>query len=409
MRSYPAILILPLVAKLLSKRHNPSAEQRHFKVPQNYHNLGLVALVARLLNKRHNLSAGQRHCRVLQNYHKFALVALGIGLSACQTEQDARETETRSEATVIAFGSCNRQDKPQPLWDDILATQPERWVWLGDNIYGDTDDMAVLKAKYKQQNANAGYQKLKSAVPMIGIWDDHDYGTNDGGRNYAHREASQQLFHDFIGTPPDAERRQRPGIYHTYDHTTRSGKKITFILLDTRYFKDDITRTSAGYQPDSTAQLLGEEQWKWLSETFRKSTADLHIVATSVQLIPEEHKYEKWANFPTERQRFLDSLQHWKPAPVLLLSGDRHLAEISKLELPELPYPLYEITSSGLTHAGTIAEEPNRHRISALIHSQLNFGVLKIYADEAPLRVVGQVRGEGNEVLAQVDMQLSVR
>ena len=61
--------------------------------------------------------------------------------------------------TRIAAGSCNRQDLPQPLWDSILQFQPQLWVWLGDNIYGDTDDMVVLAEKWAEQKKKPGYSR----------------------------------------------------------------------------------------------------------------------------------------------------------------------------------------------------------------------------------------------------------
>src|SRR5687767_400648 len=82
-----------------------------------------------------------------------------------------------SSAQVLerfAFGSCNRQGLPQPLWDPILDTHPDLWMWLGDNIYADTEDMEVMRQKYAQQLANVGYRRLRDSVPVIGIWDDHD-------------------------------------------------------------------------------------------------------------------------------------------------------------------------------------------------------------------------------------------
>src|SRR5687768_6847248 len=93
----------------------------------------------------------------------------------------------------IAFGSCNRQDLPQPLWEVIAGDQPDLWIWLGDNIYGDSNDMGVIKAKYDKQLQHPGYQKFTAQVPVIGTWDDHDYGRNDAGKSYPYKKATQQL------------------------------------------------------------------------------------------------------------------------------------------------------------------------------------------------------------------------
>src|SRR5687768_16983467 len=91
---------------------------------------------------------------------------------------------------IFAFGSCNRQNLPQPLWDVIARDEPDLWIWLGDNIYGDTNDMVVLKAKYDQQLQQEGYRRFTAQVPVIGTWDDHDYGRNDANKSYPYKKAS---------------------------------------------------------------------------------------------------------------------------------------------------------------------------------------------------------------------------
>ena len=58
--------------------------------------------------------------------------AAGVTRLEPLTRPDARHAPRR-----IAFGSCCDQDKPQPIWDAIIETQPELFIFLGDNIYGD--------------------------------------------------------------------------------------------------------------------------------------------------------------------------------------------------------------------------------------------------------------------------------
>ena len=67
----------------------------------------------------------------------------------------------------IAFGSCARQDKPQPIWDAVIETKPQLFAFLGDNIYADTEDMNVMRAKYALLGKQPGYQKLKQTCPIV--------------------------------------------------------------------------------------------------------------------------------------------------------------------------------------------------------------------------------------------------
>jgi len=274
----------------------------------------------------------------------------------------------------IAFGSCNRQDAPQPLWKPILADHPDLWVWMGDNIYGDSPIMDTLRAKYRRQNAQVEYQLLKESTPIIGIWDDHDYGINDGGKNYAQKKASRDLMYDFLSVPLDASERKREGGYAAYTYG-EGNQQVKVILLDGRYFRDTLERIDRIYQINPTGQILGDAQWKWLENELKTSTARVNFIVSGIQILPTEHAYEKWANFPQEREKLLNLLSNSGVQNPILLSGDRHIAEIMKLVDSRFPKGIYEVTASGLTHTWSgIAEEKNSLRISELI-AKLNYGL----------------------------------
>jgi alkaline phosphatase D len=175
--------------------------------------------------------------------------------------------------------------------------------------------------------------------PILATWDDHDYGANDVGREYPMREESEQVFLDFFEVPEESPRRSRPGIYDAVMFGPE-GKRLQVILLDTRYFRSELPRnpkedwpTKGRYTPvdDVEATMLGEAQWEWLEEVLREPT-DLRILASSIQVIPSEHEWEKWANFPLERERLLALLGEAGAERTLVISGDRHIGEMSRVE-----------------------------------------------------------------------------
>uniref|UniRef100_UPI0040473FFF alkaline phosphatase D family protein n=1 Tax=Algoriphagus sp. TaxID=1872435 RepID=UPI0040473FFF len=274
----------------------------------------------------------------------------------------------------MAFGSCNRQDAPQPLWKPIIAEKPDLWVWMGDNIYGDSPVMDTLRAKYMRQNSNLDYQLLKARTPIIGVWDDHDYGINDGGKNYAQKKTSRDLMFDFLNVPLGAPERKREGGYSSYTYG-EGNQQVKVILLDGRYFRDTLARVDRVYQINSTGQILGDAQWQWLENELKTSTARVNFIVSGIQFLPTEHAYEKWANFPQEREKLLNLIASSGVQNPILLSGDRHIAEIMKLVDSRFPEGIYEVTASGLTHTWSgIAEEKNSFRISELI-AKLNYGL----------------------------------
>ncbi|MBL7776506.1 MAG: hypothetical protein JNK89_10925, partial [Saprospiraceae bacterium] len=105
----------------------------------------------------------------------------------------------RSKAlTEIAFGSCNRMDKPQTMWFDVAANNPDLWIWLGDIVYADTTNTRALAQCYKSLKTTPGYKKLRANTQIIGIYDDHDYGANDAGKGLPNKKGSQRCLLDFL-------------------------------------------------------------------------------------------------------------------------------------------------------------------------------------------------------------------
>ena len=304
----------------------------------------------------------------------------------------------------IAFGSCNKTEVENPFWDDVLALQPDLWIWGGDNIYADTDDMEKMRAMYRDQKSIPGYQALVKQVPVIGTWDDHDYGLNDGGAEFAARAESQQAFLDFMDVPKDSPRRTREGVYasHTY---TRPGGKVKVLVLDTRYFRTPLREDPTGqkrYVPNAYGEgtILGESQWAWLERELTGSDADFHVVVSSIQLLSGQHGFESWGNFPHEVDRMIRTLGSSGANGVFVLSGDRHISEFSRRETTSLPYALVDFTSSGLTHAyRSFKGEPNPYRVGEVV-SRESFGVVLL--DFEKKQATFQIRADGNAILQEI-------
>ncbi len=287
----------------------------------------------------------------------------------------------------IAFGSCGKQYHPLPIFDMIVGHQPDLFVFLGDNIYADTDNMDTMKAKYNLLGSKPTYQNLVKNVPIIATWDDHDYGQNDIGRHYKYKKESKELFLDFFKEPANSERRKHEGIYTSYMYEF-NGKKLQVILLDGRTFRDNQTPYTKELEgdkrffyekdygktlhPDST--FLGKDQWIWLEKELQKP-ADLRIIGSGSQFGIEYNSYESWANFPLEQQKMIELIKKTKANGVLFLSGDVHYAEISKMLVPDM-YPIYDVTSSGLSSKWHFAT-PNKNRIEGPVMEN-HFGLLTI-------------------------------
>lgn len=311
--------------------------------------------------------------------------------------------DTTTAPTIITFGSCNKMNMPQTMWQYVNANNPQLWVWLGDIIYADTSDMRALAAHYKKLKTTPEYKKLRTKAQVIGVYDDHDYGINDGCKDYPMKKGAKKCLMDFLDVPMNSIIRRREGAYSSYTFG-KGPQRIKVIVMDTRYFRDPLVKDPTKqrrYIPNMDGDMLGEAQWKWLEQELRNSTANLNILCSSVQVVADDHGHEKWGNFPNQRKKLLSLISTVKPKNLIILSGDRHQAEISKMQLDGLPYPLYDFTSSGMTHLRSGTEEVNRYRVGDLILKK-NFGMLKVtWNGDKPI-VSMQVRGNLNEMYQEV-------
>ena len=297
------------------------------------------------------------------------LLLLILPLFACASDEPL---------TRVAFGSCNRQDKPQTIWPIVSRNQPQLWIWTGDIIYGDTEDMDVLRQKYDLLKHNPAYTAFRQDTSVIGVWDDHDYGLNDGGKEFGPREQSQQVLLDFLDEPKDSPRRKRAGVHAAYTYG-KPGKQVKVILLDGRYHRD--------HPDEEDADILGEGQWAWLEQELSQSQAQIHLIACGIQIVASDHPFEKWANFPNSQKRLYDLIGKLKVPGVIFISGDRHLSEISRNSSTPVGYPLYDITSSGMTHSySTFNGEPNRLRVGKVWPNK-HFGMIEIDWDASPVQI----------------------
>lgn len=332
---------------------------------------------------------------------KIAFLIWGILL----VSSSSKKSLTEKKDFVIAFGSCNRVDLPNLLWDDILNTEPDVWIWGGDNIYADTDDMKALRAMYDQQKNEPNYRKLVQTTDVLGTWDDHDYGLNDGGVEFKAKDASQQEFLNFMNVPESSELRKRKGVYNSKNYVI-DGHEVRIILLDTRYFRTPLTpdtETDKRIKPNEygVGTILGDAQWNWLEKELQNSTADFNIIVSSIQYLSQEHGFEAWGNFPHEVDRLAKLIEYTKPKGVVVLSGDRHISEFSKINLEGIDYPLIDFTSSGLTHAyREFSGEPNKYRVGEVIYTE-SFGILEF--DFKAKTVDFKIVGDNGNVLGQLE------
>ena len=336
----------------------------------------------------------------------LSAAALAVAPAARAATVDAPHPALDRALTRIAFGSCANQSKDQPIWDAILDQKPDLFVFLGDNIYADTRDPKVMAAKYATLAAKPGFKRLRDTTPVIAIWDDHDFGENDAGGDYPMKVESRRQFCDFWGEAADSARRTRDGVYAAYVFGP-DGRRVQIILPDLRWNRTPLVEKTfkGGYKawavghgltgqltpgpydriPDLDATMIGEPQWAWLHEQLQEP-ADLRIFGSSLQVLADFPGWEGWINYANDHQRLFDTIRRTRAERLFCISGDTHYAEVSTLD-NNVPYPIWDVTSSGLTEVWPVTP-PNARRVSSVLRER-NFGMIEIdWNGAAPLVTV---------------------
>ena len=284
-----------------------------------------------------------------------------------------------AESIKIGLGSCLDQDYPQPIWQSIEKEDLSYFIFLGDNVYGDTRYGSLRKMK-------SAYDKQKKVLPdflndisIFSIWDDHDFGINDGGADYRFKRRAQELYLDFWEITKDDDRSNREGIYFS-ENKVFFDKKFKFIFLDTRFFRSKLKGKKSNYieniEPDAT--ILGNAQWTWL-ENELKSDFDFLFIFSSIQIIAKDHRFEKWSNFPNERAKLFKLLEQFNDKTILF-SGDRHRAGIYGKN------GIIEVTSSSMNKPGSSFTETDSYLIGKT-YPQENYGVVEVLQNKIRINI----------------------
>lgn len=299
----------------------------------------------------------------------------------------------------IVFGSC-LDTHEHPMLERTLTLPRDLFIFMGDNVYADKGGIPMMQEKYALLKNSRFFRGLKNK-PILATWDDHDFGQNDGGADCPIKKEAQVEFWNWLDEPADSPRRKQEGVYHSQTFGP-AGKRAQVILLDTRYFRSPLKKTtkekamlggSSVPTDDETTTMLGAAQWAWLEKVLLEP-AELRIIVSSIQFAPEVHGGECWANFPHEQKRLLSLLQGRK---ALVLSGDRHWCEFSK-------NGVFDFTSSSMTQKhprGT--PTANKHRIVPRTYHLPNVGLLSL--DWAAQTVSAKIFGEDDG--AKIELRVS--
>lgn len=309
----------------------------------------------------------------------------------------------RKPAPDFSFlaGSCayfnepkfDRPGKPYGGDSSIFETMSKMpasfHLWLGDNWYTREVDYSStwgLNYRASHDRATPVLQRFMASMPQYAIWDDHDFGPNDIGKNYIFKKESRQVFKDYWLNPSYGE--EDKGIYSLISYSD-----VDIFLTDGRYFRsDDKMPDSANGKPNADKEYFGRMQMEWLKNSLLFSKATFKIIATGSQVLNPLNRFECMRSYSAEYYEFMQFLSAHKIPGVIFFSGDRHHSEVIRLERPG-SYPLYDVTASpytsGVSRAGG-KEKDNPYRMPGTLVEEQNFASVSVSgkSGERELKVV---------------------
>ena len=358
---------------------------------------------------------------------KALVLCIGVLLSTCKAAVFAKDKPTYGR---VVFGSCSNPLRGGEIWKIIQGFTPDQLVLLGDQFYADFRSFGdsfqkrkvtpeVFEDSYRNLTEDKHWKELVNSVDgWMATFDDHDYGRNNGDKNFRLRNVSQDAFWKFTGaSSTDKSGRRKSGVYNAKTvkvDIPEYGTTFTYkvILLDVRSNKD----TSSTMNGD----FLGTEQWLWLTEQLLDPEPNLFLVGSPIQVLPDD-KYveESWKEFPHRRERLLKLLASVASSAhqdVVLLSGDIHSAEVTQATGKLTVDAQYDINLKGRLHnkKEKVSREVLFHELtsSGLSHSFSSWTLPESESDAAdkPIEVAKSVwRSMGFAIYQVGAMQLMMK
>lgn len=255
----------------------------------------------------------------------------------------------------VITGSCNFENEEAhdragtpygggyEIFDTIAQQKGDMMLWLGDNWYYREVDFDAEQNMIYRASKDKGrdfLQPIFKKFPNYAIWDDHDFGPDNSGGYFIHKQKSLDIFKNIWANPSYG----MPETSGTF--TKVRFNDVDFFLLDDRYHR------SNEFLPDGKDKhMYGEAQLLWLKNQLVASKQPFKFIVGGNQMLNDYHKFEGWDKYRYERDAFLEWLDEAKIEGVVFLSGDKHHTEMLKIPRKNA-YPLYELTCSPFT-AGT--------------------------------------------------------
>ncbi|MEM9774255.1 MAG: alkaline phosphatase D family protein [Chloroflexota bacterium] len=218
----------------------------------------------------------------------------------------------------IALGNCAQTASDSGVFTEIKSHDPLMFLHLGDFHYEDidSDEPEAFGQAYHQVFTSDTQRDLFKNVPIMYIWDDHDFGGDNASQEAAAAQAAQISYRHCV--PHYPLHKSSGAIYHSF-----TIGRVKFIVTDCRS-----ERTPSNAFDNTAKSMLGVEQKEWLKNELLKGKQ--HPLTVWINTVPwiSNKVSDTWAGYSTERREIANFIEVNNIANIAMLAGDAHILAI---------------------------------------------------------------------------------
>jgi len=282
----------------------------------------------------------------------------------------------------------NHPTTPAPAYAHVMAEAPAFVLQIGDFDHRDPSTLPRMRQMHREVRGPytaSGFdfaRYLASKFPLFHIFDDHDYGINNGDKTFSGRALALQAFREYYPVPdlpnPSA------GIWYKFSYG-----QAEFFMLDLRSQRDPDGDPDNSEKSILDGDLIPDGQKAWLKANLLASTARWKFLISSVSFNPTSKPRDSWGAFATEHAEMVDFIRQNHIQGVVTISGDLHsgggIDDGTYAGFPEITVPHTNLTGGDSGPKGKWSE--------GLISGSVGGGYALLTVLTNPDRVILEAKG----------------
>jgi alkaline phosphatase D len=214
----------------------------------------------------------------------------------------------------VKYGRLHQSALLAAIEQDILF-----FLSTGDLFYADISKNKpdVFRKAYYKAFQLEPLRRLCRKVPLVYIWDDHDYGTDNSDKYSPSRLASRKVYREIVPHYPLIAGQGNVPIYQAF-----TVGRVRFILTDLR------SERSSNHALDGPQKtMMGREQLVWFMKELKESSRAYALViwVSSVTWTARaEEGADYWGGFAYERNMIANFIKKHRIHNLFVVSGDAH-------------------------------------------------------------------------------------